>query len=244
MSGPAQTDVRNLLLRSMAPDDYARLRPDLLPFPVPQGHLLIERDRPITSCFFFESGLGSVLAVSPDGEAVEMGLYGVDGFGGIPVLLRSGQSPHRLVMQIGGQAFRIETERLQAAAGESADLESLLLNYVQFFLIQTAQTCLSNALHPVQQRLARWLLMSLDRMPDENVPLTHEYLALMLTATRATVTAALGDLADQGLITTRRGRVQVLDRVGLERWAGDGYGLPEREFERLIGLPIRKPAPR
>lgn len=224
----------------MLPTDYAKLRPHLNLVDLPQGELLIECDELIKTCYFFEGGLGSVLAITEAGQAVEMGLYGLDGFGGIPILLRAGQSPHRLTMQIGGSGYRLPTEVLLGALRTSEQMTEVLLNYVQFFLIQTAQTCLSNALHPFTKRLARWLLMSHDRMDDDDVPLTHEYLAIMLGATRATVTTTLGEVADLGLIATRRGTIRVADRSGLEHLAGDAYGVPEREFERLIGFSVRK----
>jgi CRP-like cAMP-binding protein len=116
----------------------------------------------------------------------------------------------------------------------STELQTLMLRYVQFFLLQAGETCLYNALRPVEERLARWLLMGHDRLPGDEVPLTHEYLAIMLGSSRTTVTFALGSLAQRGAIRTSRGTVAILDRPLLERIAGDGYGLPEREYNRLI----------
>lgn len=116
----------------------------------------------------------------------------------------------------------------------SPQVQSMMLRYVQFFLLQTGQTCLYNAVRPIEERLARWLLMSHDRLPGDDVPLTHDYLAVMLGASRTTVTFALGGLAQRGAIRTARGALTILDRPLLEQVAGDGYGLPEREYDRLI----------
>lgn len=234
MAGPAQNNVRNWLLRALARDDYELLRPHLQYRDTPKGMRVIDPDRRPAFGYFFESGLGSVIADVPSGQAVEIGLYGVDGFGGIPLVLESSHSPHRLDMQIGGSAHVVPSDVLEALLRTRPALRALMLRYVQFFLLQSGITCLSNALRPMESRLARWLLMSHDRMPDDDVPLTHEYLSIMLGASRTTVTQILGELADAAMIATSRGSIRILDRPGLRRLAGDSYGIPEKEYNRLI----------
>lgn len=235
MAAPDQSTVQNRLLRALPPADYERIRPHLDMAPIPKGMVVIHENRPPPLCFFFESGLGSVLAHVPGGQTAEIGLYGLEGFAGLPVLLESGYSPHRLEMQIGGSGYAIASDAVRAALHESGTFRAVMLRYLQYFLLQVAQTTVSNALSPVDTRLARWLLMGHDRMQDDEVPLTHEYLGFMLAANRTTVTAALSMLVDQGLVRTRRGSVGIVNRTGLERVAAESYGASEREYDRLIG---------
>ena len=171
---------------------------------IPRGTVLIEPNQEPAFCIFYEEGLGSVLSGNAAGQSVEIGLFGKEGFSGIAAILQAGQSPQKLVMQIGGSGLRVPTPAFAAFLRSDAELALLMQRYVMFFLNQVGQTCLSNALHSIEMRLARWLLMSLDRMPDNNVPLTQEYLALMLGCNRTTVTGALGALADKGMIKSGR----------------------------------------
>lgn len=234
MAGPDQTDVQNWLLRALPQEAFAGIAPHLRRVETPKGMTVFEPDQPLRFGYFFESGMGSVIAEVASGEAVEIGLYGVDGFGGIPLVLRSGHSPHRLDMQIGGYAWAIPAADFEDLLDTSPALLTTMLRYVQFFLLQSGETCLYNALRPVEERLARWLLMGHDRLPGDDVPLTHDYLAVMLGSSRTTVTFALGSLDDRGVIRTARGTIRIVDRPALERIAGDGYGVPEREYNRLI----------
>ncbi len=235
MAGPSQGMVKNRLLRALSADDYALLQPHFEHAPMEKGRVLIEPDMPISHVYFLESGLGSVIGLSPAGEAAEVGLYGVDGMVGMPVVLGTDRSPHQLFMQIGGAGWRMPADALRRAMRSSGTLGTLLARYVQFFLIMVAQTAISNAMHTVEERLARWLLMAHDRMPDDDVPLTHEYLALMLAVRRPSVTTALHVLEGGGLIKATRGNVRIRDRAALEELAKEAYGLPEAEYERLIG---------
>jgi hypothetical protein len=122
----------------------------------------------------------------------------------------------------------------------SSSLHQRLLRFVQTFMIQTAQTALANGSHLLEERLARWLLMCHDRVDGDALFTTHEFLSLMLGVRRAGVTEALKVLEDRGLISTKRSQVTVLDRVKLEAVAGDSYGVPEAEYARLFGLPLRR----
>lgn len=240
MATPRQSEVRNRLLRLLAPADFEHLAPHLTRVDLPKGEVLFEHGQAVRRAWFIEDGLGSVIAELPDGEAAEIGLYGVEGFAGIPALLGDGRAEHRLTMQIGGHGYRVAADAIQSAMDERPALRRLLLRYVQYFLIQVGQTAVSNARCSIEQRLARWLLMSHDRIDSEDVPLTHEYLAVMLAVRRSSVTVAIHELEGRGLIRGRRGSVLIRDRRGLEAFAGDVYGVPERTFERLIG-PIREP---
>jgi CRP-like cAMP-binding protein len=157
---------------------------------------------------------------------------------GLPLLLDCDRTPHRVFMQVEGASYRIAAADLQAAIDASPSLRKSLLRYVQAFATQVTYTALSNALHSVEERLARWLLMSHDRQDSDEIPLTHDFLALMLAVRRPSVTIALHSLEGLGLIKATRGLVVIRKRLELEQFAGDAYGTPEAEYGRLIG-PLR-----
>lgn len=235
MAAPEQNALRNRLLRALDADDFERLAPHLKPVPMPKGHVLYDHGQQIRHAWFIEDGLGSVIASLPDGESAEIGLYGFEGLAGIPAVLGDAISEHFLTMQIGGHGYRIDVDELQAAMQERPALHGLMLRYVQYFLIQVGQTAVSNARNSIEQRLGRWLLMGHDRVDGDEVPLTHEYLAIMLAVRRSSVTVAIHELEGRGLIRGRRGSILVRDRAGLERFASDLYGIPERAYSRLVG---------
>jgi CRP-like cAMP-binding protein len=153
----------------------------------------------------------------------------------VPVLLGADRTPHETFMQIGGAALRIGADAFRHALEQSPALQKLLLRFVQVFHLQTAQTAACNGSHPVGRRLARWLLMCHDRLDGDELPLTHEFIAVMLGVRRPGVTEALQMLETEQAIRAERRNIVVLDRRRLEETAGDGYGGPEAEYERLIG---------
>ena len=225
---------RNRLLAALSPTDLALLQPHLQPVAMP---LLKDMERPnrrIETVYFMEAGIASVVAVQPDDTRVEVGLIGREGLSGIAVVLGGSQSPHSTYIQVAGQGQRIAAKELRKAMDASESLSRLLLSFVQVFMVQTAHTAIANARSHIDQRLARWILMAHDRTGDETLPLTHEFLALMLGVRRAGVTEALQSLKRQKLIETGRNQIVVLNRKGIEKTAGSSYGVPEREYRRLI----------
>ena len=196
---------------------------------------LSEADAEIEWVYFPESGLGSIVAISPEGQEIEAGLYGHDGFGPVAVLLGADRSPHRSVIQLAGDGHRISPSALVAAANRSSTLRDLLLRFVQVLNTQTSFTALSNAVHQIDERLARWLLMSHDRHTSDEIPLTHEFLSLMLAVRRPSVTSSLHVLEGNGFIQAERGWITIRNRRALEEFAADAYGKPEAEYRRLIG---------
>lgn len=232
----------NGILAALPEADADRLSQELSPLGLDKGMVVAEPGQPVDSVDFLTSGLGSIVAISPDGNCAEIGLVGREGLIGMPALLGTNSSPHRVLMQVGGSVLRIPGDRLRALMAEHPTLNAALLRYVQVFNVQTAQTALSNALHSVEERLARWLLMGHDRMEGDEVPLTHDFLALILAVRRPSVTTALHVLEGMALVRGTRGLVTIRDRAGLERFAQGAYGTPEAEHERLIG-PLRKPHP-
>jgi CRP-like cAMP-binding protein len=189
----------------------------------------------IESVCFMDSGIASVVAVQSDETRIEVGLIGCEGMSGTAIVLGGDQSPHSTYVQMAGEAQRIAASELRKAMIASASLHSLLLKYVQVFMVQTAHTAIANAHSHIDRRLARWILMAHDRSRDDALLLTHEFLALMLGVRRAGVTEALKSLKRQKLIETGRNQVRILNRKGLERIAGNSYGIPEKEYRRLIG---------
>ena len=237
MSDLPQSSVRNRLLAKLSPDDFSRLQPSFEPVTLGRGVVLIAPDQPIEHVYFLEAGVTSIVANTAGGRRIEIGLTGRDGLAGTPVVLGVDRTPHETFMQVAGSALRIRTQDLRQAVRASASLLALLLLYVQAFTIQTAHTALCNGSHKVEERLARWLLMCHDRVEGDDLPLTHEFIALMLGVRRAGVTDAISLLHRRRIIRAQRGTITVLRRAKLEA-AGDSYGIPEAEYRRLIG-PLR-----
>jgi CRP-like cAMP-binding protein len=234
----SQSSVRNRLLAALPAGDFALIRPRLEPVPLSQSEVIIQAHAPIEHVYFLEAGVTSIVTRAESNRRIEIGLVGRDGFAGVPVLLGADRTPHETFMQIGGAALRIEADAFRHAVEQSPPLQKLLLRFVQVFHLQTAQTAACNGSHSVGRRLARWLLMCHDRLDGDELALTHEFIAVMLGVRRPGVTEALQILETEQAIRAERRNIVVLDRRKLEETAGDGYGVPEAEYERLIG-PLR-----
>ena len=234
----AQVFTRNRLLLALSVQDVSLLQPQFERVPLPLRTCLAEPNTPIQHVYFLDEGIASVVASTPQGRRIEVGIVGREGLTGLPVLLGTDRSPHACFVQTAGSGLRIQADVLRRALGASAALHRHLLRFVQAFMVQMGQTALANACHVIEQRLARWLLMCHDRVDGDGLSTTHEFLSLMLGVRRAGVTVALQAFEERGLIVTKRGQIAVLDRAGLEAVAGDSYGLCEAEYERLIGLPL------
>ena len=165
---------------------------------------------------------------------IEVGLFGREGMSALAVVMGNDRSPFAIFMQAPGRGFRIPSTALRDAMETSASLRDLLTHYAQAFAVQTAYTALANGQCDLDERLCRWLLMCQDRLGDD-LPLTHDLLALMLGVRRAGVTEAVHTLEAQGMIEASRGHLRVIDRAGLRQTARGLYGVPESEFRRLTG---------
>ena len=225
----------NHLLASMSGADLDLLAPNLASVALRVRKQLERPNKRIEAVYFPESGFASVVAGQSDGKEVEVGLIGREGMTGLPIVLGNHRSPHSTYMQASGAGRCIESIELRKAIRASESLRDLLLKYVQAFGIQTAHTAICNAQSRLDRRLARWLLMAHDRLGIDVLPLTQEFLALMLGVHRPGVTDTLKKLTKQELITHARGNITVKDRKGLERLAADSYGVPEAEYRRLLG---------
>jgi CRP-like cAMP-binding protein len=219
----------------MAAADRDRLAPMVEAVDLPCGMRLMTPGEPIRHVHFIEAGLGSDLAMAGEDERpVECGLVGRDGLIGMPALLRRDRAVHTAEMQVGGHGLRLAREDLWELMDASAGLRNHLLPFVHLFAMQTAQSAACNARHGLTERLARWLLMAHDRLSGNDVPLTHDYLALMLGVRRAGVTQALHVLEGERLIASVRGIVTITDRDGLEAASCPCYGIVRRELELVF----------
>ena len=228
MAQPQQSAVRNRLLATLAPEEFHRLAPALEPVPLVLHAVLIAPHRPITRAYFVEDGLVSLVADTREGR-IEIGLTGREGFVGVPLALGSETTPHTAIVQAGGEALRIAAGALEEALDASAGLRRVLGRYVQSLIVQVGQTVYANADLTVEGRLARWILMTHDRLEQDDLPLTHEALSKMLGVRRPTVTTATHVLEGAGMIRARRGRITVIDREKLEDLAGSIYGAAEAD---------------
>src|SRR3954447_6064226 len=229
-----QASVRNRLLATLTPDDFDLLQPHLEAVPLEMRHWLIEAGEPIQHVYFPERGIVSILADTTEGR-IEVGMIGPEGMAGLPVVLGIERSPHSYLVQAEGEALRILAQDLRTALRHSPALQAGFLRYAHALMVQTAQTAYANAGFTIEVRLARWILMTDDRVECEDLPLTHDFLSTMLGVQRPGVTMAVQALEASKLIRAKRGGITVLDRAGLEALAKDAYGLAEAEYARVMG---------
>jgi CRP-like cAMP-binding protein len=234
MPPPQQISIGNRLLASLSSEDIATLQPHLEPVPLAVRQVLIEPNTAIEHIYFPEAGMASVTNNSSGGK-IEVGVVGREGMVGLPIVLGIDQTPYEHFMQIAGHGWRIAVQDLEQAMAESSSLHRQLLRYAQASHVQVSETAFANANSDVEARLARWLLMCHDRVEGGDIPLTHEFIAMMLGVRRPGVTVALHVLEGMQVIRAKRGVVTVLDREKLEELADEAYGLSEAEYTRLIG---------
>jgi len=195
----------------------------------------VEPHEPITHVHFLETAIGSMIAISPEGHEAEAGIIGCDGMSAVPLIHDTDRTPNRVLIQVEGDSWRMPAEAFRTLKAGSPAFASLMLRFAQALQVQTAHTALSNATHGVEERLARWLLMCHDRTEGDQMPLTHEFLSLMLVVRRPSVTTAVHILEGMQMIRGERGNITMRDRAALEDYARDAYGVPEAEYVRLIG---------
>lgn len=228
---------KNALLAAMPVPDSAALMAQCVRMDLPLRLTMQTPDVPITHCYFVETGIISIVAVLSDSEPLETGLVGFEGLVGLPVLLGADRSPAEVMVQLAGTGLRIEAEALKAAFDERPGIREVLLRYVQAMQVQVSQTAACNGRHDTEQRLARWLLMAADKFHGRTLPLTQEFLSMMLGVRRQQVSIAAAMLQKAGFISYRHGSIAITDRRGLESVACECYGVVAREFARLLGSP-------
>lgn len=228
-----QKHYSNSLLASLPQQVIEQLVPHLIPVDLPKDRILHNSGQWIDSVYFLEDGVCSIVATMENGTTVEVGIIGREGFVGMPVVLGTGQSLNQSFIQIPGNGFQVQAKVLIEQFGASESLRLSLLRSVQGMLVQSAQTSACNRVHELHERLARWLLMCLDRVQVNRVLITQEFLATMLATRRSTVTEAAGILQEAGIIEYHRGHVIITNREGLEVAACECYRVVHNEYVRL-----------
>ena len=233
LSSPAS---ENNLIHTMSSDDRGAIRPFLTPVELSKGMVVEERNEPIRDVYFPRSGVGSMVVSTENGRPIEVGLFGREGMSGTAIVMQSEYSSHKTFMQLRGDGWSIDAERLRDLLVQNTSMHRHLLRYVQTLMTQISQTALSNGHAKLEERLARWLLMCHDRLDIDRMNLTHEFMSIMLGVRRAGVTVGVHILEGKGLIRAHRGEIIILDREELENEAHGFHGVAEAEYARLIGF--------
>lgn len=227
----------NRMLSFLSSKDVGILAPMLERVPLAIRQVLEEPDQPIGHVYFPEDGIVSVVGHSE--ERVEVSIIGKEGMTGMMVVLGNDHSPFTTFVQVEGAAQRIKRPDLKKAMESNPSIRMVFLRYVQVFLIQASLTAVINAAGYLQHRMARWLLMCEDRLATKQIPITHEFFAVMLGVQRPGVTLAINELESQGLIKASRGMITIIDRPALVELAGEFYGIAEREYQNRLGPKAR-----
>lgn len=231
---PIKSRGQNLLLARLPAKNAERLVARMQPVALEFEQIIYEHRAPIDFVYFPTSGAISALTVMDDDNAMEVATIGNEGMVGLSVLVADGESANKLIVQVPGEALRMDSATLTDEAGPDTLFRRLLLKYNAAFFTQVSQSVACNGLHSVEQRCCRWLLITLDRMESNVVPLTHDFLGIMLGVRRASVTDVLGPLSEQGLIKNVRGAITIVNRKKLEKLSCECYRRVKDEFARLM----------
>ena len=222
------------LLAALSADEHERLFPHLELVPMVLGQVLHESGGKMSHVYFPTTSIVSRLYVMVDGASAEIAVVGNEGIVGVSLFMGGETTPSRAVVQSAGHAYRLQKHLLQDEFERAGALQRLLLRYTQALLTQMAQTAVCNRHHSLDQQLCRWLLLSLDRLPSNELIMTQDLIANMLGVRREGVTEAAGHLQHAGLIGYSRGHITVLDRAGLEARTCECYQVVKKEFDRLL----------
>ena len=233
---------QNHLLAALPATDYARLLPDLEPIAMPLGWVVYESGGHMGYVYFPTTSIVSLLYVIESGASAEIAITGNEGLVGISLFMGGESTPSRAVVQSAGEGYRVKASILKREFALGGELQHLALRYTQALITQMAQTAVCNRHHTLDQQLCRWLLLSMDRLPGNELKMTQELIANMLGVRREGVTVAAGALQAAGLIHYSRGHITILNRAGLEQRVCECYAVVKKEFDRL--LPYRLPLPR
>lgn len=231
----------NRILGAINTNDYARLQDDLELVSLKAGQLIHEAEKSVEHIYFPINCIISLVFTTQNGGSAELAIIGKEGFVGIPVLLGGHTTTYQAIAQSSGEAYRLKAEVMQWELAQCGELQDVTLRYTQALMTQMAQSVICNRYHTVDQQLCRFLLLSLDRLPDNEIHLTHELIGNMLGVRREAVTEAAGKLQAAGLIKYSRGLIKVIDRPGLEAGACECYRAVKAEYDRLfqLGNPLR-----
>ena len=233
MVDDARLDENHLL--SVLPEaERVRLAPHLVPVDMTLGQVVYESGDRQRFVYFPTTSIVSLLYVMEDGASAEIAIVGNEGLIGIALFMGGETTPSRAIVQSAGAAFRLDAQILKEEFIRGGPVQRLLLRYTQALITQMAQTAVCNRHHSIDQQLCRWLLLSVDRLPSNELKMTQELIANMLGVRRSGVTEAALKLQDAGLIRYGHGHIQVLDRPGLEKRVCECYRVVKREFDRLL----------
>jgi len=225
---------QNHLLAALRTAEYERLRPDLEHVPMPLGEVLYESGGQLEHVYFPTTSVVSLLYVMKDGESAEIAIAGNEGLVGLALIMGGQTTPSRAVVQCAGQAFRMQPNPLKQEFYRGGPVQRLILRYMQALITQMVQTAACNRHHSVEQQFCRWLLLSIDRLPSNELAMTEGLIANMLGVRHEGVAGVAEKLQDDGLILYKDGRITVLDRPGLELRACECYAVVKKEFDRLL----------
>ncbi len=234
MASPRQSEMTNKLLSILPEKDYAGIATDLEYVDLARGTMLARAGQPIDHIYFLTSGIGSIIATTPEGNRAEAGIFGFDGYVPTSAVASAEDSPHDVIVQLSSQAYRVTYDRFRAFMDDNRNFAKVMIRSIEAFSVQLTYTAISNAIHDVTERLARWLLMCHDRVPGNEIGLTHEFISLMLAVRRPSVTTSLHILEGNGFIRSERGNIIIRNRAAMEEFAHDAYGKPEAEYRRLM----------
>lgn len=230
-----QHDPRqNHLLAALSRDEYQCLAPHLEWAELKLGDSLVESGKVMQHVYFPTDSIVSLLCVMEDGDSTEIAVVGAEGIVGISLFMGGETTPSRAIVQSAGSAYRLRGQLLKDEFDRSSTLQHLLLRYTQALITQMAQTAVCNRHHSLDQQLCRWLLLSLDRLPTNELVMTQELIANMLGVRREGVTESAGKLQRAGLISYHRGHISILDRPGLEARVCECYAVVKKEYDRLL----------
>ena len=225
---------QNRLLAALPEAEWLRWLPEMEAVDMPLGHVLYESGRTLSHVYFPATAIVSLLYVMENGASAEIAVVGNDGIVGISLFMGGESTPSRAVVQSAGQGYRLKAQRMKDEFNRAGPVMHLLLRYTQALITQMAQTAVCNRHHSLDQQLCRWLLLSLDRLPGNELVMTQELIANMLGVRREGVTEAALHLQSAGLIRYSRGHITVLDRKGLEARSCECYAVVKTEYARLL----------
>ena len=225
---------QNHLLSVLPADDWARIAPNLVPVDMTLGQVVYESGSRLDYVYLPTTAIVSLLYVMEDGASAEIAIVGNEGLIGIALFMGGETTPSRAIVQSAGRAYKLSARILKEEFQRAGPIQRLLLRYTQALITQMAQTAVCNRHHSIDQQLCRWLLLSMDRLPSNELKMTQELIANMLGVRRSGVTEAAMKLQDANLIRYNYGHIEVLDRPGLERRVCECYAVVKREFDRLL----------
>ncbi|MGO4155057.1 Crp/Fnr family transcriptional regulator [Cupriavidus sp. YAF13] len=224
----------NHLLAVLPEGEWLRLAPHLILTELPLGHVVYESGDQLGYVYFPTTAIVSLLYVMEDGASAEIAIVGNEGIVGIALFMGGETTPSRAIVQSGGHGYRLSAKVLKQEFTRGGPIQHLLLRYTQALITQMAQTAVCNRHHSIEQQLCRWLLLSIDRLPSNELTMTQELISNMLGVRRSGVTEAALKLQSAGLIQYSHGHIAVLDRPALEKHACECYAVVKREFDRLL----------